>query len=87
VPRTVGLVGAIDVEQVALCCRYRDRRGDETDAGYGQRPPDELDVTIRRTGPEEVVAFVVETVGGATAGGAITPCSPRRSSSRRRCRT
>jgi adenosylmethionine-8-amino-7-oxononanoate aminotransferase len=62
----------IDVEHVAPCYPYRDRRDDETDEAYGQRLAAELDATIRRVGPDRVLAFVAETVGGATAG-VLTP--------------
>ncbi|WP_164214161.1 aminotransferase class III-fold pyridoxal phosphate-dependent enzyme, partial [Stenotrophomonas maltophilia] len=39
---------------------------------YGQRLARELDAEIHRLGAETVIAFVAETVGGATSG-AITP--------------
>jgi len=58
----------IDVEHVAPCYPYRDQRPDETPAAYGQRLADELDATIRRLGPDTVIGFVAETIGGATAG-------------------
>ena len=58
----------IDVTHVAPCYEYRDRREDETPTEYGQRLVAELAETIERLGPENVMAFVAETVGGATAG-------------------
>jgi adenosylmethionine-8-amino-7-oxononanoate aminotransferase len=58
----------IDVEHVSPCYPYREQRAGETPEGYGQRLADELDATIRRAGPKRVIAFVAETVGGATAG-------------------
>ncbi|HVE50105.1 MAG TPA: aspartate aminotransferase family protein [Casimicrobiaceae bacterium] len=58
----------IDVEHVAPCYPYRDMREGESPQAYGQRLADELDATIRRVGPENVIAFVAETIGGATAG-------------------
>lgn len=58
----------VDVEHVAPCYPYRDLRDGETPEAYGQRLADELDATIRRAGPERVIAFVAETIGGATAG-------------------
>src|SRR5690606_39623811 len=39
---------------------------------YAQRLADELDAKIRELGPENVAAFVAETVVGATAG-VLTP--------------
>ena len=57
-----------DVLRVAPCYEYRDRRADESQAGYTQRLLDELEATILAAGPKRVIAFVAETVGGATAG-------------------
>ena len=62
----------IDVEHVSPCYEYRDRTPDETPEQYGERLAQELDETIRRIGPVQVIAFVAETVGGATAG-VLTP--------------
>ena len=50
------------------CYPYRDQRDGETPEAYGQRLADELDAAIRALGPDKVIAFVAETVGGATAG-------------------
>ena len=58
----------IDVTHVAPCYPYRDQRADETPEQYGQRLACELDETIQRVGPGKVLAFIAETVGGATAG-------------------
>ena len=58
----------IDVTHVSPCYEYRDRRSDESSEVYGARLAAELDETILRLGPDSVIAFVAETVGGATAG-------------------
>lgn len=58
----------IDVEHVSPCYPYREQAANETPQQYGQRLADELDATIRRLGTDQVIAFVAETVGGATAG-------------------
>ena len=58
----------IDVEHVSPCYPYRDLAPGESTEGYGMRLADELDSTIRRLGPDKVIAFVAETIGGATAG-------------------
>jgi len=58
----------IDVKHVAPCYAYRDRRDGESDRAYGARLAAELDATIRECGERRVIAFVAETVGGATAG-------------------
>ena len=58
----------IDVEHVSPCYEYRDRQPQESAAQYGERLARELDETIQRVGPDQVIAFIAETVGGATAG-------------------
>ncbi len=58
----------IDVTHVSPCYPYRDLQDGETPEAYGQRLARELDETIQRIGPGKVLAFVAETVGGATAG-------------------
>jgi adenosylmethionine-8-amino-7-oxononanoate aminotransferase len=62
----------IDVEHVAPTYEYRDRRADETAEAYGARLLEELRETIARVGGANVLAFVAETVGGATSG-CLTP--------------
>jgi adenosylmethionine-8-amino-7-oxononanoate aminotransferase len=58
----------IDVTHVAPCYEYRDRRPDESPEAYGARLAQELDDTVARLGPRNVIAFCAETVGGATSG-------------------
>lgn len=58
----------VDVTHVSPCYPYRDMRAGETPEAYGQRLAQELDDAIQRVGPGKVLAFVAETVGGATAG-------------------
>lgn len=62
----------IDVTHVSPCYEYRGRLPDETPEAYGQRLVAELARTIEELGPDKVMAFVAETVGGATAG-VLTP--------------
>jgi len=62
----------MDVTHVSPCYEYRDRRADESAEQYGQRLVQELAGAIDRLGPRQVIAFVAETVVGATAG-ALTP--------------
>jgi adenosylmethionine-8-amino-7-oxononanoate aminotransferase len=62
----------IDVTHVSPCYPYRDLREGETPEGYGRRLAAELDAAIVAAGPDRVIAFVAETVGGATAG-VLTP--------------
>ena len=62
----------IDVHHVAPCFPYREQRADETPETYGVRLAAELDETIAGCGERNVIAFVAETVGGATSG-ALTP--------------
>jgi adenosylmethionine-8-amino-7-oxononanoate aminotransferase len=61
----------IDVTHVSPCYEYRDRRVDETAEQYGRRLVDELAHAIERLGPQNVIAFVAETVGGATSGALV----------------
>ena len=58
----------IDVKHVAPCYPYRDQRAGETAEAYGARLANELDETITACGDKRVIAFIAETVGGATAG-------------------
>ena len=62
----------IDVAHVAPCYEYRDRQPGESAEAYGQRLLAELAEAIARLGGDNVIAFVAETVGGATQG-AVTP--------------
>ena len=60
----------IPVTHVSPCYEYRDRQGDESAGQYGQRLVRELADAIERIGPQTVIAFVAETVVGATLGAA-----------------
>jgi len=62
----------IDVTHVAPCYAYRDQRSDESPEAYGARLAAELDEAISACGDRRVIAFIAETVGGATAG-AVPP--------------
>jgi len=62
----------VPATHVAPCYPYREQRADETAEQYGQRLADELEAAIQAQGPGRVIAFVAETVGGATAG-VLTP--------------
>jgi adenosylmethionine-8-amino-7-oxononanoate aminotransferase len=53
---------------VSPCYAYRDRRDDESDEQYVARLAAELEAEFQRLGPDTVVAFVAETVVGATLG-------------------
>ena len=57
---------------VSPCYPYREQRGGESDAAYGERLAGELEREIERLGPRTVIAFVAETVAGATLG-AVPP--------------
>ena len=63
----------IDVEHVAPTYSYRDRRADETEAQYCARLVAEIEAVIDRIGGDQVIAFVAETVGGATSGCLTAP--------------
>ena len=58
----------IAATHVAPCYPYREMHEGETPQAYGQRLAQGLDETIHHLGSDRVIAFVAETVGGATAG-------------------
>jgi len=62
----------IEATHVAPCYAYRGREARESDAEYAQRLAAELEAEIRRLGEDKVIAFVAETVVGATLG-AVPP--------------
>ncbi len=62
----------VDVTHVAPCYAYRGKQAGETDDAYGKRLAAELEGEIQRLGAQSVIAFVAETVVGATLG-AATP--------------
>jgi adenosylmethionine-8-amino-7-oxononanoate aminotransferase len=62
----------IPVTHVSPCYEYRDRQPAETPEAYGARLVNELAAAIDKLGGDRVIAFVAETVVGATAG-ALTP--------------
>jgi adenosylmethionine-8-amino-7-oxononanoate aminotransferase len=74
----------IPVTHVSPCYAYRDQRDDETPSQYGQRLVAELAEAIERLGGENVIAFVAETVVGAT-GGAVPPVPGYLTGVRRLC--
>lgn len=59
---------------IAPCYPYRDRLDGEDEVAYGLRVADELEAKLQELGPENVIAFVCETVVGATAG--VLPPTP-----------
>jgi adenosylmethionine-8-amino-7-oxononanoate aminotransferase len=54
------------------CFAYRYAEPGESEEAYGQRAANLLEQKIQELGPESVMAFIAETVVGATAG-AVTP--------------
>jgi adenosylmethionine-8-amino-7-oxononanoate aminotransferase len=58
----------IPATHVSPCYPYREQLDGETPEQYGLRLARELEATIERLGVDKVIAFVAETVGGATAG-------------------
>ncbi|MEA3057719.1 MAG: hypothetical protein QOF34_534, partial [Sphingomonadales bacterium] len=61
-----------DVSLVEPCFEYRFAGPGESAEDYGRRAADSLEQEILRLGPETVMAFLAETVVGATAG-AVPP--------------
>jgi adenosylmethionine-8-amino-7-oxononanoate aminotransferase len=62
----------IDIHHISPCFAYRGKRNGESDEAYGARVANELEAKILELGPDNVSAFVAETVAGATIG-AVTP--------------
>jgi adenosylmethionine-8-amino-7-oxononanoate aminotransferase len=62
----------VDVSLVDPCFQYRFAEPAEKAEDYGRRAADSLEREIQRLGAETVMAFVAETVVGATAG-AVPP--------------
>ena len=62
----------VEVSHVSPCYTYRGKQQGEDDAAYGQRLVRELEEEVQRLGPDRVIAFVAETIGGATLG-CVTP--------------
>jgi len=60
----------IDVSLVDPCFAYRFAEAEESPEDYGRRAAKSLEQEIQRLGPDTVMAFVAETVVGATAGAA-----------------
>ncbi len=58
----------IESHHISPCYAYRLRREDETEEAYGTRMADELEAKIAELGGETVIAFVAETIPGATLG-------------------
>lgn len=62
----------VDHHHIDPCHAYRYRREDESAEEYGVRAAAELEAKIRELGADKVIAFVMETVVGATLG-AVPP--------------
>jgi adenosylmethionine-8-amino-7-oxononanoate aminotransferase len=63
----------IETHHVSAPFDYRGRRADESPEQYGERLAAELEAEIIRLGPDSVIGFIAETVGGATAGCITAP--------------
>jgi len=58
----------VEVSHISPCYSYRGKGEGEDDAAYGRRLVHELEQEVLRLGPEKVIGFIAETVGGATLG-------------------
>ncbi len=63
----------IETHHVSPAYEYRGRRVDETPQAYGERLARELDARITELGADHVIAFVAETVVGASLGAVPAP--------------
>lgn len=57
-----------DTIHIEPCYEYRHKTDSESLEEYGLRTAHELEKAILTAGPENIIGFVAETVGGATAG-------------------
>lgn len=62
-----------DWPKITQCFAYHNQAADETERDYGFRCANELERAIVDAGPENVIAFVAETVAGATLGAVPPP--------------
>lgn len=62
----------IETHHVDACFAYREQLTGEDDTAYAARAADSLEAKILELGPDTVMAFIAETVVGATAG-AVPP--------------
>lgn len=62
----------LETHHIPPCYAYRHQQPGESDADYAKRAADALEAKILDLGPETVMAFIAETVVGATAG-AVPP--------------
>ncbi|MBN9244034.1 MAG: aspartate aminotransferase family protein [Mesorhizobium sp.] len=62
----------IEAHHIDPCYAYRHQQPGESAEAYGERAADALERKLQELGPETVVAFVAETVVGATLG-AVPP--------------
>ncbi len=62
----------VETSHIPPCYPYREQAGHETPEAYGRRAADALEAEIERLGPGTVIAFIAETVAGATLG-AVPP--------------
>lgn len=63
----------VEGHHISACNEYREKHENETEFDYGQRIANELETKILKLGPENVAAFVAETVVGATSGCLTAP--------------
>lgn len=58
----------LDWPRIAPCYAHRERRPEESLAGYAQRVADELETAIQQIGADRVAAFICEPVVGSSLG-------------------
>jgi adenosylmethionine-8-amino-7-oxononanoate aminotransferase len=63
----------IETHHVAPAYEYRERQNGETPQAYGERLAQELEAKIAELGGETVMAFIAETLVGATMGAVAAP--------------
>ncbi|WP_295894541.1 aspartate aminotransferase family protein [uncultured Vibrio sp.] len=73
-----------DSHHINPCYPYRFQKADESEEAYAHRAAAELEASILKIGPENVMAFIAEPIVGATSG-AVVPSKGYFSEIRRIC--
>lgn len=64
-----------NVSHVSPCYSYRDQSANESDESYVSRLAQELEEEFQRQGPDQVCAFIAETVAGTVGNLSLVYCA------------
>lgn len=63
------------MSHVSPCYSYRDQSANESDESYVSRLAQELEEEFQRQGPDQVCAFIAETVAGTVGNLSLVYCA------------